>query len=84
MASTFETLETSRLVELLEKQAARYAEHAKDGIESIEFTLCKTWIQLLQKEINARKPANTNKSMTAANIEYEENGGAGIVFSLAS
>jgi hypothetical protein len=70
--SSFKTLETSHLVDLLAKQSSEYTKHLKDGTETMEFKLCKTWIQLLQKEINSRKPADLAISLTDLNIKFEE------------
>lgn len=72
MASSFKSLDISRLIELLEIQSAAYTIHLKDGTESMEFKLCKTWIQLLQKEINSRQVEDAYISRSYSTVMFNE------------
>lgn len=84
MASSFQTLDTSYLIELLAKQCSTYTNLLKEGIDSPEFKLCKTWIQILQKEINLRNLPDNKSTITSTYIKLEENENLNTVFSIAS
>ncbi len=52
--SDFDVLNNISLSSLLTKQHTYYKKFIKDGTKE-ELELCKSWITLLQKEINLRK-----------------------------
>ena len=54
MQEAFKNLETSNLVEMLENHQVEYTKLMTAGSKEA-FELCKTNIELLQNEINARK-----------------------------
>jgi hypothetical protein len=72
MASSFEDIETSHLIDLLSRQTAMYTQYLKTGIDSPEYQLCKLWIKQLQKEINTRHQTEPNCSISDTTIAFED------------
>ena len=67
----FQTLSTTELIDLLAKHTADYAKLMLDGTKE-EFEHSKTSIVLLQQEINSRKQAADNTSITDTNIDFTD------------